>query len=119
MEPLMTIPDRDEVLLSLCKLSDNQFEGRAKERLKLMVGRPHEEVAPELRGVIADTQYASWSSSFELHVMSIILENIGGQYDDPVFHELADLHYKTDRIPQETERMLELNKLYKSDCIGV
>lgn len=74
---LISIEDRDKLIESLCQLSDEQFEARAKKRLKELLTKPHEEIKNKLRGIVAHCQYAAWCSDFEIWAMYTILDSIG------------------------------------------
>lgn len=69
---------RDKLFEILCGLSDRQFDDRAKERLRAMIGRPNEDIKDELLGLIDDIVLYAWSSDFEINALDFIWKKIGG-----------------------------------------
>ena len=78
MKPELPIEARDELLATLCKLSDQQFDDSLKPRLRAIMGRPNAEIKDELLGIIDDCTYCSLCSAFEIKALHYIWIGCGG-----------------------------------------
>lgn len=78
----MNETQRDELFSILLEMSDLQFDGKAKEQLKNMVGRPNAEIRLELVALIDDCVRYSWVGCMELKALQFVHMKMGGTESD-------------------------------------
>jgi hypothetical protein len=73
---------RDDMLNVMCEMSDRQVDPKAKERMKLMLGRSNADIKDELLGLLDDIAFYAWTSDFEIRVLERIWFGCGGTQEE-------------------------------------
>ena len=70
--------ERDEILNTLLKMSDQQFDSMAKDSVRKIIGNTNENALVPILYLLDDCVHGSLCSNFEIKVLNLIYDNIGG-----------------------------------------